>query len=174
MRFLAALYAALTLVAAAPATAAHSHLTVHQLRGGIAWHRAKTWHLQDELGVARTPTEHAERHTASVAYLRWMDRLWLHRHKEARREFLSHSGSVPALIQRVFGPASPMALRVAKRESGYCTCAVNGQYLGIFQMGSHERATYATIGYSTAYEQIVAAHNYYLVSGWSPWSETAY
>jgi hypothetical protein len=67
-----------------------------------------------------------------------------------------------------------MALRVASRESGYCTCAVNGQYLGIFQMGSSERATYATIGYTTAYQQIVAAHNYYAVAGWGPWSQTAY
>jgi hypothetical protein len=47
---------------------------------------------------------------------------------------------------------------------------VNGQYLGIFQMGSSERAHYATLGYSTAYEQIVAAHNYYMVAGWGPWA----
>jgi hypothetical protein len=59
---------------------------------------------------------------------------------------------------------------VAYCESRYRLTAVNGQYLGIFQMGSHERATYATIGYSTAYEQIVAAHNYYEAAGWGPWS----
>ena len=73
-----------------------------------------------------------------------------------------------------------MALRVAWRESRYSIYAANGQYLGIFQMGSTERATYGMrdshhrLLYSTAWQQIVAAHNYFLVSGWSPWSQTAY
>lgn len=152
----------------------HSIALEQRLHGGIIWHRTKTWSLQDRLGVSRTRTSHAERHSHSVPYLRWVNQLWKHRQHQARHLYLSRSGSVPSLIRRIFGPAAPMALRVAQRESGFCTCAVNGQYLGIFQMGSNERARFATIGYSTAYEQIVAAHNYYLVSGWSPWSQTAY
>lgn len=47
---------------------------------------------------------------------------------------------------------------------------MNGQYLGIFQLGSGERAAYATIGYSTAYQQIVAAHNLYRARGFEPWT----
>jgi hypothetical protein len=86
----------------------------------------------------------------------------------------SYTGSIPRLICSVFGSDCTMALRVAYRESRYSIYASNGQYKGIFQMGSAERARFATIGYSTAYQQIVAAHNYFLVSGWSPWSQTAY
>lgn len=83
-------------------------------------------------------------------------------------------GSVQQIICRVFGSQCAMALRVAYRESRYSIHAINGQYYGLFQMGSSERSHFATIGYSTAYEQTVAAHNYYLVSGWSPWSQTAW
>jgi hypothetical protein len=39
----------------------------------------------------------------------------------------------------VFGDYCGQALRVARCESGYRTTAQNGQYLGIFQMGSNER-----------------------------------
>lgn len=144
------------------------------LRHAIRWHRGKTWRLQDQAGVSRTPTRHVERHTTSVPFLHWVNNLWLRRQKAASRLLRSHSGSVPNLICRVFGANCSMALRVARRESGFCTCAVNGQYLGIFQMGYHERQRFATIGYSTAWQQIVAAHNYFMVSGWSPWSQTAY
>lgn len=147
---------------------------IHSLRGGINWHREKTWYNQDLAGVPHTKTNYAERKTRSVLYLNWLNHLWKHRLREARHLRLSRSGTPQQLIIRVFGSASPMALKVAERESGYCTCAVNGQYLGIFQMGYYERQKFATIGYETAYEQIVAAHNYYLVSGWSPWSQTAY
>ncbi len=85
---------------------------------------------------------------------------------------MSHrtTGSVPTVICRVFGASCSEAISVARCESGFSIHAVNGQYLGIFQMGSSERATYATIGYATAYEQIVAAHNYFAVAGWGPWT----
>ncbi len=79
-------------------------------------------------------------------------------------------GSVPSIICSVFGAACQEAIAVARCESGFSIHAVNGQYLGIFQMGSSERARFATIGYATAYEQVVAAHNYFVVSGWGPWA----
>lgn len=121
---------------------------------------------------------HVERRTTSLAFLGWVDRLWLGRRKAAHRLALrrlaarrqAQSGSVSAIICRVFGPYCSEALAVARCESGFSIHAVNGQYLGLFQMGSSERATYATIGYSTAYEQTVAAHNYFAVAGWGPWS----
>ena len=90
-----------------------------------------------------------------------------HRHRVV---VSSSQGSVPSIICSVFGSACSEAVAVARCESGFSTTAVNGQYLGIFQMGSSERATYATIGYATAYEQIVAAHNYYAIAGWGPWA----
>jgi hypothetical protein len=75
---------------AAPAGASTGQSTtsvqtqVKSLRHGISWHRAKTWHYQDEAGLHRTPTAHAERRTASVAYLRWIEQRWSSRRIAAR------------------------------------------------------------------------------------------
>jgi len=49
----------------------------------------------------------------------------------------------------------------------YNTTAKNGQYRGMFQMGTDERNKYGHG--STAMLQAKAAHKYYLISGWSPW-----
>jgi hypothetical protein len=75
-------------------------------------------------------------------------------------------------IRLVFGPYAGQALAVANCETGgtYSTTATNGQYLGLFQMGSEERATYGEG--STAVEQALAAYVYFVVTGrdWSPWA----
>jgi hypothetical protein len=70
----------------------------------------------------------------------------------------------------VFGARCGEALRVARCESGYRTTAQNGQYLGIFQMGTSERRLF---GHGpTALAQARAAYRYFVRSGrdWSPWS----
>jgi hypothetical protein len=75
-----------------------------------------------------------------------------------------------AVICKVFGPHCQQAIRVARCESGLTIGAENGQYLGLFQMGSHERRLF---GHGeTARDQAVAAHRYFVRSGrdWSPWS----
>ncbi len=62
------------------------------------------------------------------------------------------------------------ALRVARCESRLRTDASNGQYRGLFQMGSSERRRF---GHGpTAIEQSRAAHRYFVLSGrdWSPWT----
>ena len=60
-----------------------------------------------------------------------------------------------------------LAQRIAWCESRFDRWAQNGQYLGLFQMGSHERWTY---GHGpTAWDQAQAANRYQNVSGWSPW-----
>lgn len=98
----------------------------------------------------------------------------LHRH-ERKLEQLKELQRIYALspiaaILSVFREDPQGALNVAACESSFDIYAANGQYLGLFQMGSHERATYATIGYSTPYQQAVAAHNYFLAAGgWGPW-----
>lgn len=48
--------------------------------------------------------------------------------------------------------------------------AQNGQYLGTFQMGAYERATYGHG--ANVYEQARAAYRYFVASGrdWSPWT----
>lgn len=62
------------------------------------------------------------------------------------------------------------ALRVARCESRLRTDASNGQYRGLFQMGSSERRRF---GHGpTAIEQSRAAHRYFVLTGrdWSPWT----
>jgi hypothetical protein len=62
------------------------------------------------------------------------------------------------------------ALAVAWCESRHSTTAQNGQYLGLFQMGSNARSLF---GHGqTAHRQARAAHRYFVHSGrdWGPWS----
>ena len=62
------------------------------------------------------------------------------------------------------------ALRVAWCESRYNVYARNGQYLGLFQMGSYARGRY---GHSwSAWGQARAAYRYFRDSGysWGPWA----
>jgi hypothetical protein len=79
------------------------------------------------------------------------------------------AGRVPCIIRYVFGPYGDQAVAVSWCESTHRTTAANGQYLGLFQMGSSERATYGHG--STALVQSQAAHRYFVASGsdWSPW-----
>ena len=73
-------------------------------------------------------------------------------------------------ICRIFGPDCADAVSVARCESGLRTDAVNGQYLGLFQMSSLARELF---GHGdSAEEQSRAALRYFVQSGrdWSPWS----
>ena len=73
-------------------------------------------------------------------------------------------------ICSVFGSHCDEAVSVAWCESRLRTTAQNGQYLGLFQMGSYERSLF---GHGpTAHAQALAAHRYFVRSGrdWSPWS----
>lgn len=62
---------------------------------------------------------------------------------------------------------------MASCESGHSIYAVNGQYVGVFQMGYSERQDYGwyVVGDPPAV-QVRSAHNYFVASGsdWSPWS----
>jgi hypothetical protein len=75
-----------------------------------------------------------------------------------------------AAICDVFGPYCTQAVAVAWCESRLRPVAQNGQYLGLFQMGSQERRLFGH-GH-TARQQALAAHAYFVRSGrdWSPWS----
>lgn len=60
------------------------------------------------------------------------------------------------------------ALNVSWCESGLRPWARNGQFLGMMQMGSGERARW---GHGrTAWSQARAAHRYWRLAGWRPWS----
>lgn len=89
------------------------------------------------------------------------------RQREARR--LAKLPPKQAICD-VFGPYCEQAVAVAWCESRLQTTAQNGQYLGLFQMGSYERDLFGHG--TTARDQALAAHRYFVVSGrdWSPWS----
>ena len=92
------------------------------------------------------------------------------REAERRRLTAELARSPEKAICHVFGTYCDQALRVARCESGYRTSAQNGQYLGIFQMGSNERRLF---GHGeSALDQARAAYRYFVRSGrdWSPWS----
>lgn len=94
----------------------------------------------------------------------------LSRKRLARRLAVAKPETPQAVICRIFGSYCGQALRVSQCESGFRTDAQNGQYLGLFQMGTSERRIF---GHGTsAEEQAKAAHRYFLASGrdWSPWS----
>jgi hypothetical protein len=73
-------------------------------------------------------------------------------------------------ICSVFGSYCEDAVAVAWCESRLNPTAQNGQYRGLFQMGSQERSLF---GHGrTAHDQSLAAHRYFVRSGrdWSPWA----
>lgn len=74
------------------------------------------------------------------------------------------------IICQVFGKYCRQALVVARCESGFSHWARNGQYLGLFQMGSYARARY---GHSwSPWGQAKYAFRYFIAAGadWSPWA----
>ena len=92
--------------------------------------------------------------------------------------------STASTIRCVFpAPERAAALRIANCEStalvndniarrrGLGRWARNGQYIGIYQMGSRERARYGSysIG-SPAIRQVIAARNLWVARGWQPWA----
>jgi hypothetical protein len=87
-----------------------------------------------------------------------------------RLQALRRAGPRKAICH-VFGDRyCGQALRVARCESRFRPHARNGQYLGLFQMGSSERRRFGHG--ATPYAQAKAAHRYFVLSGrdWSPWS----
>ena len=73
-------------------------------------------------------------------------------------------------ICQAFGRFCSQAIAIARCESSLNVYAHNGQYLGLFQMGSYARARY---GHSwTAWGQARAAYRYFRDVGysWSPWT----
>lgn len=112
-------------------------------------------------------------HTKRLALVRariQAARAALRRQALAERRAALRRASPRAAICSVFGRYCGEALQVARCESGLTTTARNGQYLGLFQMGSSERRLFGHG--ATAIAQVRAAHRYFVVSGrdWSPWS----
>ena len=142
----------------------------------VRFFQTHRWLLSDPRFKFAATKEFA-RHRASLALHR--QRLVslkgaLHRRtleRKRQRRFASLRSASPAVaICKVFGSHCGEALRVSRCESGLRIDARNGEYLGLFQMGSKERRLF---GHGpTAIEQVKAAHRYYVASGrsWRAWS----
>jgi hypothetical protein len=116
-----------------------------------------------QLRIHTLSLERAERKAAAA-------RQALTSRKQARRLAAVAATKPSSVICRIFGSYCKEALAVSRCESGHRTDAQNGQYLGLFQMGSNERRLFGHG--SSAVEQAKAAHRYFVASGrdWSPWS----
>jgi len=147
---------------------------VQHERQALAFFRSHQWLLTDprfadearrQIAVHRTELAHAlvlqraKKHT-----------LALQRKRLARRLSMTKPETPQNVICRVFGSYCHQALQVSRCESRFRTDAHNGQYLGLFQMGTSERRIFGHG--ASAEEQAKAAHRYFLASGgdWSPWS----
>jgi hypothetical protein len=120
----------------------------------------------DDRNIARAAVRHARSRLSqaekSVAWLQ---------HGIAVREQQRLAKLPPkAAICDAFDSYCHEAIQVAWCESRLQPDAHNGQYLGLFQMGSYARGLY---GHGpTPHDQAIAAHKYFVSSGrdWSPWS----
>lgn len=159
-----------------PASRLARHVqTMKKDRAVLAFFDSHRWLLTDprfEVEAARQLKLHRRSLAAAlkkVAATR--DALAQHKPKRANRKLQGLVSATPqATICQVFGSDCDRALRVSRCESNLQTTAQNGQYLGLFQMGTSERRLF---GHGpSALEQVKAAYRYYVASGrdWSPWS----
>ncbi|MGH3135684.1 MAG: hypothetical protein ACRDPV_04225 [Gaiellaceae bacterium] len=137
-------------------------------RGTIAFFKSHRWLLSSDEHRERAGAtlRRAERRLAELSKTIRVLRAAI-RERDARR---LAAASPRAAICGVFGRYCRQAVSVAWCESRLTTTAQNGQYLGLFQMGSYERRLF---GHGpTAIAQAEAAHTYFVRSGrdWSPWS----
>lgn len=129
--------------------------------------RARTHACQDRLGLNRSPVAQ-KIITGGPLYRAWVLRRWRGRLELCAAMERKLADPVQAILA-VFGAHGSEAVAVARCETGgtFSVTASNGQYLGLFQMGSYARARYGH-GY-TPLAQARAAHRYFVDAGWSPW-----
>jgi hypothetical protein len=117
--------------------------------------------------AAQTAVRHAERRLASTLKSIAAIRRLLRRQQVRQLAITSPKVAICDVFGRHY---CGQALAVSWCESHHRTTAENGEYLGLFQMGSSERRLF---GHGlTARQQAIAAHKYFVRSGrdWSPWS----
>jgi len=167
VRLAAVLSATITLMLAAVGEA-HAHFLPHRRhlspQAKVRYFERSVRH--DRQAIAWLRSRLAPRTLQRVRDLRWHTAA-LHWHllllADAR-------GKLPRpSVCSVWGVYCAQALAVARCESGVNPAAVNGQYLGAWQMGAAERARY---GHGPdLVSQARAAWRYFVASGrdWSPW-----
>ena len=150
----------------------HHLSTMKKDRQVLRFLETHDWLLEDPRFAAEAKHQ-LQLHTASLELARnkaAAARRVIARRAKARQLAAVAASSPPKVICRVFGTYCGQALAVSRCESGLRTDARNGQYQGLFQMGSNERRIF---GHGpTAFAQAKAAHRYFVESGrdWSPWS----
>ncbi len=158
--------------AATPRGIARVTATVRRDRQVLRFFARHRWLLRDPrfAAEAHRQVRAHRRHLARALRAIAAERRVLRRLRSRHRVAIHHETAASAIC-RVFGPAYCRdALRVARCESRLHTNARNGQYLGLFQMGSLARQLY---GHGpSAEKQARAARRYFIASGrdWSPWS----
>jgi hypothetical protein len=168
--------------AGADARLAHHVDSIRKSTSVIRFFEHHRWLLRDprfrrvahrRLGAARhlVVAARADAARARAKRLRARARIERNEREATRRRFVTHVAKSPRkAICYVFHGYCDQALRVARCESRFQTTAQNGQYLGLFQMGSTARQLYGHG--ATPIAQARAAYQYFVASGrdWSPWS----
>lgn len=159
-----------------PSASSASH--VKTIRNHITQLHAQVWKWQDDRAPRswlypgdRTWASKKYLKSTSVPYLRYVEKRWK-KLATAEWKIRKKYASPFAAIHYAFGRYGGDAWKVALCEGGSPVPSVyaqNGQYLGMFQMGTGERSRY---GHSyTPLGQAVAAYRYFAATGydWSPW-----
>jgi hypothetical protein len=138
----------------------------------IRFFESHRWLLSDprfQREAARQLESHRRHHAVARRKIA-ATRAAIAKHQRVRRLAATRSATPQSVICRIFGPHCNEAVAVARCESRLQIWARNGQYLGLFQMGTSERLLF---GHGeSAEEQARAALRYFVASGrdWSPWS----
>ena len=158
----------LALLVFAPKAGGH-YQKLHKVKGKTELARTH-YKLHARKGHAWAMVKHPRTYKSLVWHRKALRRI--NRSLARVHSLMRFENSPQVAICQVFGPYCDQALRVVYCETGgtYDTNASNGQYLGLFQMGSYARSRYGHS--STALGQARAAYRYFVDSGrdWSPWS----
>jgi hypothetical protein len=125
---------------------------------------------QRQLSIHRTRVRRVERKVAVIRRELHERRQAARERRQARRRAVARLRTPEGAICAIFEGHCQEALAVARCESNLSTLAQNGQYLGLFQMGSFARGLYGHG--SSPLAQAKAAYRYFVQSGrdWSPWT----
>jgi hypothetical protein len=145
--------------------------TLRHDRQVIRFFESHRWLLSDPR-FQREATRQLESHRRHRAVARRRiaaTRAAIAKQQRTRRLAAARPTTPEAVICRIFGEHCKEAVAVARCESRLQPWARNGQYLGLFQMGTSERLLFGHGG--SAADQARAAFRYFVASGrdWSPW-----
>lgn len=176
MKLLALASAALALLVGGTPKAQAKNLSVaHACPGivkGIYYYRGSARKWERMMGHRPSKSDFNASLVYSCKYATWVAHTWASRAAKNREEYvhwIATQNDPEYQICAVFGRYCSQAKAVAWCEGKFNPYAENGQYLGTFQMGEHERSIYGH-GY-TVRAQAEAAYRYFIASGsdWSPW-----